>query len=83
MTHDNSTKAQLLIIGTVRSVHASHLALTCGYFGFSLVEKGPIAHCSLVQGDLRVAERVADAEGASLRYDAATQLHVERRHAAG
>lgn len=30
-----------------------------------------------------MAERVADAEGASLRHDGATQLHGERRNAAG
>ncbi len=64
------------------TVDTSHPALTCRYFGFSLVKKGPVARRSLVQGNLRLAER-GDADRASLRYDGATQLHLERRHAVG
>ena len=55
-------------------------------FGFSRVEKGAVARRSLAQGNLRVAERRCngcDVDKACLRDDAATQLHVERRHAAG
>lgn len=47
------------------------------YFVFKLVKKGPVAHRSLVQGEIRVAER-CNAEGAPLRYDGATQLHGGR-----